>query len=251
MPFFAGQAGAYAKLVQRQQMDKSQTTGAAAAERADDAGHAVVEEADAPAADIEDVELQAVEPVPPVVSADDTIAPDPAKAAAGSAAAEPELSEEEKQAEEEKKKAEAAKIKAAEDKLFSSAEGSLKPMLRGGIAAAFIVGGQFPAFNFIIAEMILVLTHCAEINWCDWPEMKELLDAANDTSCPTTWGLQEPLFTDKATCVLELEENAQVLVWVRTAVLCTAAPPANAAQRSAVQRDTAVAPTLKNLAPNN
>lgn len=182
-----GQAGAYVKLVQRQQMDKADGDGPAL----------LVEEAAPPASEVK-------------TSAAD-IATEKLQSAS-TAEAKDDLSPEKKQAEEERKAAEAAELKTAENALFSSAEGSLRPQMYLGGLCALVVGGQFPAFNFIIAEMILVLTHCAEINWCEWPEMKALLNATE--VCPTTWGLTDPLFTDKAECVAELEENSQLLVWV-------------------------------------
>jgi ATP-binding cassette subfamily B (MDR/TAP) protein 1 len=187
-----GQAGAYAKLVQRQQMDKAE----------DDLGSGAPEEADASVA-----EVQTLEAKKPVADISTVILE-----SASLAEAKDEISPEKKKAEDAKKAEEAAKRKAAEDSLFSSAEGSLRPQMYLGALCALVVGGQFPAFNFIIAEMILVLTHCAEINWCDWPEMKALLNETD--SCPTTWGLTDPLFMNKADCVVELEDKAQLLVWV-------------------------------------
>ena len=187
-----GEAGAYVKLVERQQMDKSDGDGPALLD----------EEADAPAA---------------LAAASEVMTPTTDAAmvkleSASTAETKEDLSPAQKKAEAEKKAAEAAELKTAENALFSSAEGSLRPQMYLGGLFALVVGAQFPAFNFIIAEMILVLTHCAEINWCEWPEMKALLNTTE--VCPTTWGLTDPLFTDKAECVAELEENSQLLVWV-------------------------------------
>ena len=187
-------AGAYAKLVQRQQMDRS--TGG------DD-------EVPEPAA----VDSEDIEAVMPSETTAMVVASEDEKVVA-EAVAEVEKTKEELAAEAEKKKAEDAVIKEAEVNLFSSAEGSLKPMLYLGMTLSLAVGAQFPAFNFIVAEMILVLTHCAEIDWCEWPQMKEILDAAGRTDCPVTWGLTLPLFEEKAVCVAELKDNSQLLVYV-------------------------------------
>ena len=104
--------------------------------------------------------------------------------------------------------------------------GAAAPGRYGGIFCSLFVGAQFPAFNFIIAEMILALSMCVEIDWCaitDAPsllQIKEILGVANVSSCPAvSYGIEPPFYTDAALCYELLRDNAFELIWVFIALM--------------------------------
>jgi ATP-binding cassette subfamily B (MDR/TAP) protein 1 len=110
--------------------------------------------------------------------------------------------------------------------------GSAGPLLYVGCFCSLIMGGQFPAFNYIIAELIKVLTYCFEVSWCvpevdaatraeavqwlqrDLPqEMSALSAATNGSYCPrlTSFGFESPFYLDEEACFDELNDRSRIL----------------------------------------
>ena len=115
--------------------------------------------------------------------------------------------------------------------IFANSGSSLLPLLWGGMLAAAIVGAQFPAMQFMFAEIINTLTLCAEVDWCDWPSDSALLMRAqlNASSscllmlrnesvcpvsdpCPITWGTSVPFYSEPKECFEELKDEGTAMV---------------------------------------
>ena len=203
--------GAYAKLVQRQAMDQS-----------------TFAEDDSTPSDTAQVTVTVDEEgTPGGGGGEDEKEPLQADKEQKAPGGKKEMSKEEK----EKEKEEQQRIGEVQKQIFANSGSSLLPLLWGGMLAAAIVGAQFPAMQFMFAEIINTLTLCAEVDWCDWPSDSALLMRAqlNASSscllmlrnesvcpvsdpCPITWGTSVPFYSEPKECFEELKDEGTAMV---------------------------------------